>query len=220
MAKKKPVKIRRNVKPFRFNYPIASYQMISDIRETHSRKELLAEYNRMRSEALKRMTELKAGGYADSQQYLQNLGRFRGGSKMNKTELAYAMRDAAKFLTAQMSTVRGMREYEQKSIDTWRNTYGYEFINRNNIRRWGEFLNWYLSENQDPYKIDDVAQQFRDIEKYRKMTDKQKQKAREETKDLFRRFELYQQGKEDYAEMTRRAKGKRISSADLAKWGY
>ena len=88
--------IRR--RPFKFSYDIAAYSLVSDMRETHTRKELLAEYNRMRTEALSRMKELKNSEYVNSAQYLTNKGRFRGGSKMNKTELAHAMRDAARFL--------------------------------------------------------------------------------------------------------------------------
>mgnify|MGYP002521337880 CR=1 FL=1 len=208
--------IRR--KPFKFAYDIAAYSLVSDMRESHTRKELLAEYNRMRAEAVSRMKELKDSKYNTSAQYLTNVGRFRGGSKMNKTQLAHAMRDAARFLSASTSTVQGMREYERKSVNTWRNVYGYSFINANNVDEWGYFLEWVKESNLDPYDLDEVAKQFRAMENYRRKSADKQLKAKAETRQAFNDFQEWRREKAEYAEAKRRAD--RISSEDLRRRGY
>lgn len=209
--------IRR--KPFKFAYDVAAYSLVSDMRESHTRKELLAEYNRMRKEALSRMKELKSSEYSTSAQYLTNVGRFRGGSKMNKTKLAHAMRDAARFLASSTSTVAGMREYERRTVQTWRNVYGYTFINKNNVAEWGYFLEWVKATNPDPYELDDVAAQFQQMERYRKKTPAQQDKVKQETRQAFEDFQAYRKERQAYAESTRRTTG-RVSSADLRNRGY
>ena len=209
--------IRR--KPFKFAYDVAAYSLVSDMRESHTRKELLAEYNRMRKEALSRMKELKSSEYSTSVQYLTNVGRFRGGSKMNKTELARAMRDAARFLASSTSTVAGMREYERRTVQTWRNVYGYTFINKNNVAEWGYFLEWLKVTNPDPYDLDDVAAQFQQMERYRKKTPAQQDKVKQEARQAFEDFQAYRKERQAYAEFTRRTTG-RVSSADLRNRGY
>ena len=206
----------KNWKPFKFGYDIAAYQLISDMRETHTRKELLAEYNRMRTEAGARLKEMKNSEFNTSSQYLINKGRFRGGSKMNKTELAHAMRDAARFLSASTGTVRGMREYQRKSVDTWRNVYGYSFINKNNVGEWGYFLEWVKATNPDPYDLDEVAKQFRQMENYRKKTPEAQAKSKAEVQQRFEDFQQWRKDKAEFAERTRRKEG-RVSSADLRK---
>ncbi len=203
-------------KPFKFGYDIAAYQLISDMRETHTRKELLAEYNRMRAEATARLAEMKNSEFNTSSQYLINKGRFRGGSKMNKTELAHAMRDAARFLAAATSTVAGMREYQRKSVDTWRNVYGYSFVNKNNVEDWGRFLEWVRENNMDPYNLDEVAKQFQQMENYRKKTPEAQARAKAEVQQRFEDFQQWRKEKAEYAELTRRSEG-RVSSADLRR---
>lgn len=206
-------------KPFKFAYDVAAYSLVSDMRESHTRKELLAEYNRMRTEALSRMKEMKSSEYSTSTQYLINVGRFRGGSKMNKTELAHAMRDAARFLASSTSTVTGMREYERRTVQTWREVYGYTFINKNNVSEWGYFLEWVKAMNPDPYDLDDVAAQFQQMERYRKKTPAQQAKTKQETREAFEDFQAYRKERQAYAEATRRTSGQ-VSSADLRNRGY
>lgn len=210
--------IRR--RPFKFSYDIAAYSLVSDMRETHTRKELLAEYNRMRTEALSRMKELKNSEYVNSVQYLTNKGRFRGGSKMNKTELAHAMRDAARFLSSATSTVQGMREFEHRTVQTWREVYGFTFINKNNVGEWGYFLEWVKENNPDPYDLNEVAAQFQQMERYRKKTPAQQAKAKQETREAFEEFQAYRKERAARAEATRRPEGDRVSSADLRNRGY
>lgn len=207
-------------KPFKFAYDIAAYSLVSDMRETHTRKELLAEYNRMRAEALSRMKELKNSEYVKSAQYLTNKGRFRGGSHMNKTELAHAMRDAARFLSSATSTVQGMRDYERRTVRTWRDVYGFTFINKNNVSEWGYFLEWVKESNPDPYDLDEVAKQFRQMEQYKKKTPAQQAKVTQNTREAFEDFQRYRRERAERADATRRAGGSRVSSADLRNRGY
>lgn len=206
--------------PFKFAYDVAAYSLVSDMRESHTRKELLAEYNRMRKEALSRMKELKSSEYSTSAQYLTNVGRFRGGSKMNKTELAHAMRDAARFLNASTSTVAGMREYERKTLATWRAKGGYKFLNKNNIGDWGYFIEWVKETNPDPYDLSDVAAMFQDIERYRKKTPAQQARAEKDVAKAFKEFREYRKFRAEEVEKRRRSEDERVSSADLRNRGY
>ena len=45
-------------KKFEFSYPYAAYQDVSLMRETHSKKELLAEYRKVQKEANRRLRQL------------------------------------------------------------------------------------------------------------------------------------------------------------------
>ena len=139
---------------------------------------------------------------------------------MNKTELAHAMRDAARFLSSATSTVQGMREFERRTVQTWREVYGYTFINKNNVGEWGYFLEWVKENNPDPYDLNEVAAQFQQMERYRKKSPEQQAKAREETRQAFEEFREYRKFRAEQVEATRRFGTDRISSADLRNRGY
>ena len=152
-------------KAFRFLFPYVSYQMVNDLVETHTRTELYREYTRMRTEANKRLERLGKSAYRNTQIYLQNREGFRGGSRLNKSELARGMADMARFLGRKASTVEGAREIKRKAIETFREDWGFDWVNWRNYDQWVDFLDKAKGGKNNPYEIDEIAQLFRSAKK-------------------------------------------------------
>lgn len=129
-------------KKFQFSYPYASYMDVSLMRETKTKKELLAEYKAMRDEANRRLRGLeKYKWMQDSDAYQLNKDKFRGGvSRMTKEQLAKQMREAAIFLTSSSSTVKGQRRRRDRLLETFRYEWGLNFLNKRNTVDFARFL--------------------------------------------------------------------------------
>lgn len=129
-------------KKFQFSYPYASYMDVSLMRETKTKKELLAEYKAMRDEANRRLRGLEKYKWTqESQAYQYNKDRFKGGvSRLTKEQLSKQMREAAIFLGSQTSTVQGQRRQRDRMLDTFRESWGLEFLNRRNVADFVRFL--------------------------------------------------------------------------------
>ena len=127
---------------FEFSYPYAAYQDISLMRETHTKKELLAEYRKIQQEAnrrLKQLSKYKWTKQSAAYQYNADLYK-KSPTKMNKTEIAKLMQQGSRFLAAQQSTVKGQRESRNRLLYTFKEEWGLDFINRSNIGDFTEFL--------------------------------------------------------------------------------
>lgn len=129
-------------KKFSFSYPYASYMDVSLMRETKTKKELLAEYKALRAEANRRLRGLEKYKWTQaSQAYQYNKDRFRGGvSRLTKEQLAKQMREAAIFLGSQTSTIQGQRRQRDRMLDTFRESWGLTFLHRGNIADFARFL--------------------------------------------------------------------------------
>lgn len=129
-------------KKFQFTYPYASYMDVSLMRESKTKKELLAEYKAMVAEANRRLKGLEKFKWTQaSQAYQYNKDRFKGGvSRLNKEQLAKQMREAAIFLGSQTSTVQGQRRQRDRMLDTFKESWGLSFLHRGNIADFVRFL--------------------------------------------------------------------------------
>lgn len=129
-------------KKFQFSYPYASYMDVSLMRETKTRKELLAEYKAMAAEANRRLRGLEKYKWTQaSQAYQYNKDRFKGGvSRLTKEQLSKQMREAAIFLGSQTSTIQGQRRQRDRMLDTFRETWGLDFLHRGNVADFVRFL--------------------------------------------------------------------------------
>lgn len=129
-------------KKFSFSYPYASYMDVSLMRESKTKKELLAEYKAMAAEANRRLRGLEKYKWTQaSQAYQYNKDRFRGGvSRLTKEQLAKQMREAAIFLGSQTSTIQGQRRQRDRMLDTFRESWGLTFLHRGNIADFARFL--------------------------------------------------------------------------------
>ena len=155
-------------KKFELSYTYASYMDVSLMRESKTKKELLAEYKAMRTEANKRLTRLEKYKWTQaSAAYQYNKDRFKGGvSRMTKAELAKQMRDAAIFLGSQTSTVQGQRRQRDRMIDTFREQWGLSFVNRTNAADFTRFLSAARAHfGAAHYSMDEIEALFRTAKK-------------------------------------------------------
>lgn len=128
-------------RPYRFTYPYSVYMDVSLMRETKTRAELVAEYNRMKAEVARRLKRLEKYKWTrESAAYRYNVNRYKSASRLNKKQISKLMRDAAEFLAAETSTVQGQRRQRDKALETWREEHGLLFLNKANFRDWGFFV--------------------------------------------------------------------------------
>lgn len=128
-------------RPYRFTYPYSAYMDVSLLRETKTRDELVAEYNRMKTEVARRLKRLEKYKWTrESAAYRYNVNRYKGASRLNKKQISKLMRDAAEFLAAETSTVEGQRRQRDRALETWREEHGLLFLNKSNFRDWGFFV--------------------------------------------------------------------------------
>lgn len=127
---------------YNFKYPYASYMDVSLMRETHSKKELLKEYKKLRAEANRRLARLeKYEWMKDTDAYQYNKDMFKGGvSRMTKADLAKQMRDAAIFLSSHSSTIKGQIQQRRRLRDTLHIEWGMDFITKNNVIDFARYL--------------------------------------------------------------------------------
>lgn len=120
------------------------------------------EYGRLRDIAQKRLARLGASEYAESSAYTFNKDRFIGLRQVKSpAQLAHLLVDVTRFLSARSSTVSGQRGIERDTVGSLQ-AKGYDFITTDNIRQFGEFMDWYRSRyNQKKGGISEaVAQMF------------------------------------------------------------
>lgn len=162
-------------KPYRgFSWNISSYYPLA-LQETHSEKELRNEYARLRSVAQKSIHRLGKSEFAESQTYRQNVDRFMPTAKLkSKQDVARALTDVTRFLSAKGHNVSGLKEIRKEAIATW-HSKGYNWVNVKNYENWTRFLAWYKELKGFKYDIDEAIRQFQntsaeEMEKIRQHT--------------------------------------------------
>lgn len=142
-------------RPYRgFSWNISSYYPMA-LQEGHTEKELRQEYARLRSVAQKSLKRMGESRYRDSETYRQNRNAFPDtGSLKSTRELARALTDVTRFLSAKSHSISGLNEIRQAQVSTWNNQYGYSFVTFNNFDQWVEFLEWYKDSVGFVYSVD------------------------------------------------------------------
>ena len=141
---------RRTWRPFQPTYTPGTYTRIG--LSSLSDKELATEYSRVRREAQERLRSFqrstdpelrqaavvaeKAGVYLNRQQI-----KAAGGGRAMMEDLLI---DAFRFVSAKTSSVSGFRDVQDKQIQALQ-AAGYEFVNRSNLREFGQFMDWFRS---------------------------------------------------------------------------
>ena len=124
-----------------FSFPISSY-FPDALQSGFSEKELRKEYSRLRDIAQKRLARLRASEFKGTTAVKYNVGRFKKLSDIEDiTELSHLLSDAARFLTSQMSTVSGQKEYRRKSVETMQEG-GLTAISEKNFLTVTKALDW------------------------------------------------------------------------------
>ena len=111
------------------------------LRKNLEYKEARAEYARLRSVALRRLKTFEGTEYTESQIYKRFSGYFPTLTEIgtNKARLLHYLTDAARFLQREGSTLAGQKRIESRTIDTLHER-GYGFVNKENLRRFGEYM--------------------------------------------------------------------------------
>lgn len=141
---------KRTWRPFQPTYTPGTYTRIGV--QSLSDSELAREYSRVRREATERLRSFqrssdpalreaavvaeKAGTYLNRQQIKQ-----AGGGRAMMEDLLI---DAYRFVSAKSSSVSGFREIQDKQIAALQ-AAGYEFIDRSNLREFGQFMDYFRS---------------------------------------------------------------------------
>lgn len=133
-----------------------------------SRAELTKEYSRLRQTANKRLQRMQGTKYEQTQTYLRNAGKYKTLAQIKKEArehtknmgaeaaqkyvdrvVALKLADLYKFLTAKTGSIRGMQRVENKIIETLHER-GITFVNKSNIQRFGEYMEYLrvLHQNQ------------------------------------------------------------------------
>ena len=100
--------------------------------------EIRREYSRLRDIARKRLQTLaknEPGSFA----YKKNVGQYPVLSETGTEGARALLPQLARFIAAKTGTVQGIREQRRQAIETLRE-HGYDFINKKNIKEFGEFM--------------------------------------------------------------------------------
>ena len=171
---------RRSWRPFEPAYTPGTYTRIGV--SSLSDSELAKEYSRVRREAQERLRSFqrssdpelrqaavvaeKAGVYLNRAQ-IKAVG---GGRAMMEDLLI----DAYRFVSAKTSSVSGFRDVQDKQINSLQ-AAGYDFVNRSNLREFGQFMDWFRSrKDSKAFGSGTVASAF-NLAKKSKISSKQLQ---------------------------------------------
>lgn len=171
---------RRSWRPFEPAYTPGTYTRIGV--QSLSDEQLKKEYSRVRREAQERLRSFqrasdpelrqaavvaeKAGVYLNRAQ-IKAVG---GGRAMMEDLLI----DAYRFVSAKTSSVSGYRDVQDKQIKALQ-AAGYDFVNRGNLREFGQFMDWFRSrKDSKAFGSGTVASAF-NLAKKSKISSKQLQ---------------------------------------------
>lgn len=127
----------------KLSFPAANYTPSGLM--SHSEKELRKEYTRLRDIAQKRLKRIRNSRFADSDVLAYNEGRYIPLKAVtSKTELTHLLTDLNKFINATRGTLSGLKDVEKRTIESLHES-GYNFVNKDNIKDFGNYMEWVRS---------------------------------------------------------------------------
>lgn len=127
--------------PLRYNR--AAYRFADAVRAAIP--DPVAEYARIRESAMQRIRRLEKAGYLGQTTKRAREVFEKTARQITAEEAIEALPDAARFITSARGTVGGMRDIERRTADTFQDR-GFDFVNRRNVKQFGEFLDWLGTE--------------------------------------------------------------------------
>lgn len=106
--------------------------------------EIRREYSRLRDIAQKRLERL-ARNEPTSYAYRKNVGQYPRLSDIGTEGAKELLPQLARFIGAKAGSVTGIREQRNMALETLRE-HGYDFINKGNIKQFGEFMEAYRAD--------------------------------------------------------------------------
>lgn len=136
--------------------------------KTLSDKELRKEYSRLRSIARKRLERFEGTEWTDTQVYKLNVGVYKPIKEITSNrELRHLFSSVARFVDAETSSTSGLEKQRATAVQTL-NERGYEFVNKQNFRKFAEFMEFARVSNLNKmYDSKRIAEFYEAAEKKR-----------------------------------------------------
>lgn len=144
------------------NYPRDYYWVSSlELADVLTEKEMRAEYSRLRSIAVKRLANLRKGGFTEDNFYKYNVNRYVPLADIkNDKQLMQKLSDIANFLSSRKSSVRERRKITEELLEKMHKN-GLDYVNKNNLVEFGEFMEAFRQQKIDSlYSSDQAADLF------------------------------------------------------------
>lgn len=155
----------------KYSFPISDYQLPSALAENYSKKQLLSEYRALRIEAQARLKAFQGTNYEGSYAYQANKHFLAGATspyKLNKRQLAAGLSVLAGYLESRTSTLSGTRSQVRKSINTFKDRWGMNWLNVANYEEFTKFLEFARELKGQRYIFEEVVALYRSA-KYSKI---------------------------------------------------
>lgn len=155
----------------KYSFPISDYQLPSALVENYSKKQLLSEYRALRIEAQARLKAFQGTKYEGSYAYQANKHFLAGASspyKLNKRQLAAGLSELASYLESRTSTLSGTRTQTKKTINTFRDRWGMNWLTAGNYDEFTKFLEFARELKGQRYIFEEVVALYRSA-KYSKI---------------------------------------------------
>lgn len=155
----------------KYSFPISDYQLPSALVENYNKKQLLDEYRALRIEAQARLKAFQGTKYEGSYAYQANKHFLTGASspyKLNKRQLAAGLSELASYLESRTSTLSGTCAQTKKTINTFRDRWGMNWLNAGNYDEFTKFLEFARELKGQRYIFEEVVALYRSA-KYSKI---------------------------------------------------
>ena len=155
----------------KYSFPISDYQLPSALAENYNKKQLLSEYRALRIEAQARLKAFQGTKYEGSYAYQANKHFLTGATspyKLNKRQLAAGLTELSGFLESKTGTLSGARATTKKSINTFKDRWGMNWLNAGNYEEFTKFLEFARELKGQRYIFEEVVALYRSA-KYSKI---------------------------------------------------
>lgn len=133
---------KRSLEQFLADNPPEAYYPEALRSGTLTPEEMRSHYSYLRKIANKRLQRFVGSEFEDAQSYIKNVGKFVPLKDINnERELMFKLYEVNKFVRARSSSVTGLRQIRNETIETFRDR-GFTWVNTNNIKQFGEYMEY------------------------------------------------------------------------------
>lgn len=133
---------KRSLEQFLADNPPEAYYPEALRSGTLTPEEMRSHYSYLRKIANKRLQRFVGSEFEDAQSYIKNVGKFVPLSDINnERELMFKLYEVNKFVRARSSSVTGLRQIRNETIETFHDR-GFTWVNKNNIKQFGDYLEY------------------------------------------------------------------------------
>ena len=137
---------KQNLEQFLEDNPLEYYYPEALRSGTLTPQEMRTHYSYLRKIANKRLQRFVGSEFEDAQSYIKNVGKFVPLSEINnERELMFKLYEVNKFVRARSSSVTGLRQMRNETIETFHDK-GFTWVNKGNIKRFGDYMEYMRSK--------------------------------------------------------------------------